>query len=77
MGFEQTLKLVITLRRIYCMTKATMGLVKGIGTGLAAGAMVGFVSSQMMKNPKQAKKKAHKAMHTMSDLLDNVQDMFR
>ena len=43
------------------MNKNTIGLMKGIGTGLAAGMMVGYVGSQLMSNQKQVKKKASKA----------------
>ena len=39
------------------MNKNTIGLMKGIGTGLAAGMMVGYVGSQLMSNQKQVKKK--------------------
>ena len=69
--------ITISLWRGYHMAKNTMGIVKGVGSGLAAGAVVGFVGSQMMKNEKQMKKKAGKAMHAVGDLLDNVQYMFK
>lgn len=59
------------------MSKNTMGIIKGVGTGLAAGMAVGFVGSQMMKNQKQVKRKANKAMHAVGDLLENVQYMFK
>mgnify|MGYP004511264405 CR=1 FL=1 len=59
------------------MRKNTMGIVKGVGSGIAAGMVVGFVGSQMMKNDKQMKKKAGKALHMVEDLIDNVQYMFK
>lgn len=59
------------------MRKNTMGIVKGVGSGIAAGMVVGFVGSQMMKNDKQMKKKAGKALHMVGDLIDNVQYMFK
>ena len=40
------------------MTRNTMGIIKGVGGGLAAGMAVGFIGGQMMKNSKQMKKKA-------------------
>lgn len=73
----QTLKLLLILWRFYDMSKNTMGIIKGVGTGLAAGMAVGFVGSQMMKNQKQVKRKANKAMHAVGDLLENVQYMFK
>ena len=54
-----------------------MGIIKGIGGGLAAGMAVGFIGGQMMKNSKQMKKKAGKAMHAVGDLFENVQYMFK
>lgn len=54
-----------------------MGVVKGIGTGLAAGMAVGFVGGQMVKNQKQVKRKANKAMHAVGDLFENVQYLFK
>ena len=44
------------------MTRNTMGIIKGVGGGLAAGMAVGFIGGQMMKNSKQMKKKAGKAI---------------
>lgn len=59
------------------MIKNTMSVVKGVGAGLVAGAVVGYVSSQMMKNPKQTKKKAAHAVSAVESLLDNVQAMLK
>lgn len=59
------------------MSRNTMGIIKGVGAGLAAGMTVGFVGGQMMKNQKQMKKKAGKAMHAVGDLFENVQYMFK
>ena len=53
------------------------GIIKGVGGGLAAGMAVGFIGGQMMKNSKQMKKKAGKAMHAVGDLFENVQYMFK
>ena len=52
------------------MNKNTIGLMKGIGTGLAAG-------SQLMSNQKQVKKKASKAAHAVGNLIDDVQYIFK
>lgn len=59
------------------MNKNTIGLMKGIGTGLAAGMMVGYVGSQLMSNQKQVKKKASKAAHAVGNLIDDVQYILR
>ena len=59
------------------MNKNTIGLMKGIGTGLAAGMMVGYVGSQLMSNQKQVKKKPSKAAHAVVNLIDDVQDIFK
>lgn len=59
------------------MNKNTIGLMKGIGTGLAAGMMVGYVGSQLMSNQKQVKKKASKAAHAVGNLIDDVQYIFK
>lgn len=59
------------------MRRNTIEIVKGVGTGLAAGMFVGFLGSQMVKNDKRMRRKAGRAMHTVGDLLDNVQYMFK
>ncbi len=59
------------------MVKNTMNVVKGVGAGLVAGAVVGYVGSQMKKNPKQTKKKAAHAVSAVENLLDNVQAMLK
>ncbi len=59
------------------MNKNTIGLMKGIGTGLAAGMMVGYVGSQLMSNQNQVKKKASKAAHAVGNLIDDVQYIFK
>lgn len=61
----------------YRMTNRTMGVVKGIGTGLAAGAVIGFLGSYAMNNKKSLKKKTKRIAGTMTDMLDNMQYMFR
>lgn len=57
--------------------KNTMGVIKGIGAGMATGIVAGFVGSQMIKNDKQMKRKANKALSTVGNLIDNVQYMIR
>ena len=54
-----------------------MGIMKGMGVGLAVGMAAGFTGSQMMKNNKQMKRKANKALDAMGSLIDNVQYMMK
>lgn len=72
-----TVNLLINMWRYYEIMKNTMNVVKGVGAGLVAGAVVGYVGSQMAKNPKQTKKKAKKAVGAVSGMLDNVQAMLK
>lgn len=72
-----TIKIIIIMWRYYKMSRNAMGVVKGIGAGMAAGMVVGFMGSQMMKNEKQMKKKASKAINAVGDLIENAQYMFK
>lgn len=58
------------------MAKNTMNMVKGVGAGLVAGMMFGFVSSVMMKDSRRNKRKASKAIDTVEGILDNMQQIF-
>lgn len=58
------------------MAKTVAGMIKGIGTGLAIGAVAGYVGSKMMMRPKKTKKQADKIMCAMEDLVSNVKGMF-
>jgi len=59
------------------MTKSIVGFVKGVGTGIAAGMVVGAVGSRMMGKNKHFKKRAGKAMGAVGDFIDNVQYMMK
>lgn len=63
--------------RYYKMYKQTMNFVRGIGTGLVAGMALATVGTQMMKNNRSFRKRANKTMHTVGDLMDNMQYMFK
>ena len=55
------------------MRKDTMGIVKGIGTGLAAGMTVGYVSSKLINtNTNTLKNKTDKTIHAVGDFLGNA-----
>ncbi len=59
------------------MSKSAMKFVKGIGTGLAVGMVVGTVGSKIMRGNKNVKKRASKAMKAVGDVIDNVQYMMK
>lgn len=59
------------------MGKDTMTTLKGVGAGLVAGMMFGFVSSVMMSDSRRNKKKASKAINTVESILEGMQEIFR
>lgn len=59
------------------MAKNTMNIVKGVGAGLVAGIMFGFVSSVMMKNSRKTRRRATKAIDKVEGILDGMQNMFK
>lgn len=59
------------------MYKNTMGIVKGVGVGMLAGAAAVAVGSKMMKDKKHLKKNMGKAAHAVGDLIDNMGYMFK
>lgn len=68
---------LVKLWRLKLMTRSTMKVVKGVTAGIATGMLVGYVGKNMTDNKKQIKKKASKAMETMSDVVDTVSYMFK
>lgn len=59
------------------MYKETMGFMKGVGMGLAAGVAVASIGSRAMKNNKRLKRTANKAMRKVNGMLDNVDYIFK
>lgn len=63
------------------MYKQTMNTVKGIGMGVAAGAAVAAVATKVMsgghKKANHMRKSAGKAMHTVGNLIGDVEKMLR
>lgn len=59
------------------MSRNGSGFIKGIGTGLAVGAVVAAMGSSMMKNKKSLKRNAGKAIRAVGDIMDNVQYMMK
>ena len=65
-------------KEIFADLKCLVEEARCVGIGMLAGAAVTVVGSQMMKTDKKhLKKSAGKAMKTVSDVLDNVQYMFK
>lgn len=59
------------------MYKQSMDFVRGVGTGLVAGAAIAAVGSRMMKDNHSLRRRANKTLRTVGDLMDNVQYMFK
>lgn len=59
------------------MYKQTMSFVRGIGTGLVAGMALATVGTQMAKNNRGLRRRTNKTLHTVGELMDTMQDMFR
>lgn len=58
------------------MRQQAMGFMKGMGAGLVAGAAIAAVSSKRMRNDRGFRRRANKTMHTVSELLDSMQEIF-
>ena len=54
------------------MYRETMGLVKGIGIGMAAAAAVTMIGAKMMKDNKNLRRSVHRAMDAMSQAAGDV-----
>lgn len=79
-----SLKAAIFLWRFDTVYKQGMNIAKGVGLGIAAGAAVAAVSAKMMSNKKSAKSRTRdmrrgtaKAMHTVGQVIDGVEQMLR
>lgn len=59
------------------MCNSAMGTIKCILTSMIAGAALTAFCCCKLKNDKQMKKKATKAMYAVGDLLENVPHMFK
>ena len=59
------------------MAKDNKSGITGISTGIAAGLLAGYLSKKIPTKKHQLKKKANKATHSMSDMLDTVNYMFK
>lgn len=73
-------KWILSVWRFEQMVNKTMNVAKGIGMGVLAGVTVAAVSSKMMNGSRKAshmRKSAGKAMHTMGNLIGDVEKMLR
>lgn len=78
------IKAAIWIWRFDTVYKQSMNIVKGVGLGIAAGAAVAAVSSKMMSGKKSAKARTKemrrstaKAVHTVGQLIDGVENMLK
>lgn len=62
------------------MNKSASNFIKGVGTGMVAGAAV-YTAGKMVMNNKQAKKnitkKTSKALHAVGDFVEGVQSLMK
>ena len=63
------------------MYRETMGMIKGIGVGIAAAAAVTAVGAKMMKDNKRLRRSVHRAMdaggQAAGDMANNVASMMK
>ena len=75
------LRITIMLWRFDAMYKQTMSVAKGVGMGLLAGTAVAVIGTKAMggRRSKAAhmKKNASKAIHTVGNLIGDVEKMMR
>ena len=84
MNWRTTLRLLrclIILWRFDAMYKQTMNVAKGIGMGVLAGAAVAAIGTKAMsgshRKAAHMKKNAGKAIHTVGNLIGDVEKMLR
>ena len=74
-------KWILTVWRFKAMMKHTMNVAKGIGMGVLAGVTVAAVSSNAMngghRKASHMRKSAGKAMHSVGNLIGDVEKMLR
>ena len=67
--------------RFVQMYRETMGMIKGIGVGIAAAAAVTAVGAKMMKDNKRLRRSVHRAMDAVGqaagDMANNVASMMK
>ncbi|MCI9225817.1 MULTISPECIES: hypothetical protein [unclassified Acutalibacter] len=78
----RVLRFIIVLRRIDAMYKQSMNVAKGIGLGLLTGAAVAAIGTRAMsggshKKAAHMRKNASRAIHTVGDMLGDMEKMLR
>lgn len=72
---------ILIIWRIQAMGKQVMNVAKGIGMGVLAGTAVAAVSAKVLsggrKKSSSMRKTAGKAMHTMSNLMGDMEKLLR
>lgn len=75
------LQWIFTIWRFEQMANKAMNMAKGIGMGVLAGVTVAAVSSKVMngshRKASHMRKSAGKAMHTVGNLIGDVEKMLR
>ncbi len=75
------LQCILLVWRFDTMYKQTMNAVKGIGMGMLAGTVVAAIGTKAMNGGRRKashmKKNAGKAIHTMGNLIGDVEKMLR
>lgn len=75
------LKCILIFWRFKIMAKQVMNVAKGIGMGVLAGAAVAAIGTKAMngthKKAKVMKKNAGKAIHTVGNLIGDVEKMLK
>ncbi len=75
------LRFVILLRRFDAMYKQTMNVAKGLGLGLLTGAAVAAIGTKAMsgshRKAAHMKKNASRAIHTVGNIIGDMEKMLR
>ena len=76
------LRIIILLRRIDGMYKQSMNVAKGVGLGLLTGAAVAAIGTRAMnggshKKAAHMKKSAGRALHTVGNVLGDMEKMLK
>lgn len=75
------LRIYLILWRLDAMYKQTMNVAKGIGMGVLAGTVVAAIGSKAMtgshRKAAHMKKSAGRAIHTMGNLIGDVEKMLK
>ena len=64
-------------RRFITMMKENKSNIAAVSTGIAAGLLAGYLGRNLPTKKAKLKKKANKAIHSMSNMLDAVNYMFK